>query len=116
MTSKSRYGVFNFEGGYYAKTIRLSPDGEPEIYETTRRFATLLENVAIDTVTRHIDLDDASLTENTRAAYSISHIPNMTRAGMGGRDHRPLSSPRSGRRLSLPLKNRACGRAYGAPH
>jgi len=77
-------GVFNFEGGCYAKVMRLSPEGEPEIYETTRRFGTLLENVAIDTDTRHIDLDDASLTENTRAAYPISHIPNMTRTGAGG--------------------------------
>jgi len=77
-------GVFNFEGGCYAKLIGLSPEGEPEIYETTRRFGTVLENVAIDARTRHIDLDDASLTENTRAAYPISHIPNMTREGAGG--------------------------------
>jgi phosphoenolpyruvate carboxykinase (ATP) len=77
-------GVFNFEGGCYAKLIGLSPEGEPEIYETTRRFGTVLENVAIDARTRHIDLDDASLTENTRAAYPISHIPNMTRDGSGG--------------------------------
>jgi len=77
-------GVFNFEGGCYAKMIRLSPEGEPEIYETTRRFGTILENVAIDVRTRHIDLDDASLAENTRAAYPISHIPNMTLKGAGG--------------------------------
>ena len=77
-------GVFNFEGGCYAKVIHLSLEGEPEIYETTRRFGTILENVAIDTGTRHLDLDDASLTENTRAAYPISHIPNMTRTGAGG--------------------------------
>jgi phosphoenolpyruvate carboxykinase (ATP) len=77
-------GVFNFEGGCYAKTIRLSHTGEPEIYETTRRFGTMLENVGIDANTRHIDLDDTSLTENTRAAYPITHISNMTRAGMGG--------------------------------
>jgi phosphoenolpyruvate carboxykinase (ATP) len=73
-----------FEGGCYAKMIRLSPEGEPEIYETTRRFGTILENVTIDARTRHVDLDDASLTENTRAAYPISHIPNMTRTGAGG--------------------------------
>src|SRR5512135_2148765 len=62
-------GVFNFEGGCYAKVINLSPTGEPEIYETTRRFGTILENVAIDAETRRLDLNDASLTENTRAAY-----------------------------------------------
>jgi len=77
-------GVFNFEGGCYAKMIRLSPEGEPEIYKTARRFGTILENVAIDARTRHVDLDDASLTENTRAAYPISHISNMTRKGAGG--------------------------------
>ena len=77
-------GVFNFEGGCYAKVIRLSEEDEPEIYETTRRFGTLLENVVIDPQTRHLNLDDASLTENTRAAYPISHIPNMTLTGKGG--------------------------------
>ena len=77
-------GVFNFEGGCYAKMIRLSPTGEPEIYETTRRFGTILENVAIDARTREVDLNDASLAENTRAAYPISHIPNMTLKGAGG--------------------------------
>lgn len=77
-------GVFNFEGGCYAKVIRLSPEGEPEIYQTTRRFGTILENVGIDTQTRRLDLDDGSLTENTRAAYPISHIPNATRDGRGG--------------------------------
>jgi phosphoenolpyruvate carboxykinase (ATP) len=77
-------GAFNFEGGCYAKVIKLSSDGEPEIYETTRRFGTILENVTMDMHTRHIDLDDASLTENTRAAYPITHIPNMTRTGKAG--------------------------------
>jgi phosphoenolpyruvate carboxykinase (ATP) len=80
----SDHGVFNFEGGCYAKVIKLSREGEPEIYETTRRFGTLLENVAMDMRTRHVDLDDASLTENTRAAYPITHIPNMTRSGKAG--------------------------------
>jgi phosphoenolpyruvate carboxykinase (ATP) len=80
----SETGVFNFEGGCYAKTIRLSPEAEPEIYETTRRFGTILENVGIDANTRRIDLNDGSLTENTRAAYPISHIPNATRDGRGG--------------------------------
>ncbi len=77
-------GVFNFEGGCYAKVIKLSHESEPEIYETTRRFGTILENVTMDMGTRHINLDDASLTENTRAAYPITHIPNMTRAGKAG--------------------------------
>jgi phosphoenolpyruvate carboxykinase (ATP) len=77
-------GVFNLEGGCYAKVIRLSPAAEPEIYETTRRFGTILENVALDSASGRLNLDDASLTENTRAAYPISHIANATRGGMGG--------------------------------
>ena len=77
-------GVFNFEGGCYAKVIKLSPTAEPEIYDTTRRFGTLLENVAFDSVTGRLDLDDDALTENTRAAYPISHISNATRDGLGG--------------------------------
>lgn len=79
----SDHGVFNIEGGCYAKVIKLSPTAEPEIYDTTRRFGTILENVAMDSATGHIDLNDDSLTENTRAAYPISHIPNATRSGMG---------------------------------
>jgi phosphoenolpyruvate carboxykinase (ATP) len=77
-------GVFNFEGGCYAKVIRLSPEGEPEIYDTTRRFGTILENVAINSATRRLDLDSEAFTENTRASYPISHIPNATRDGVGG--------------------------------
>ncbi|HEU5097600.1 MAG TPA: phosphoenolpyruvate carboxykinase [Roseiflexaceae bacterium] len=77
-------GVFNFEGGCYAKVIRLSAKAEPEIYATTRRFGTILENVAFDSVSGRLNLDDDSLTENTRAAYPISHIPNATREGVGG--------------------------------
>lgn len=77
-------GIFNFEGGCYAKVINLSAEAEPEIYQTTRRFGTILENVGIDTDLRRLDLDDASLTENTRAAYPISHIPNASREGTGG--------------------------------
>ncbi|MBI3312828.1 MAG: phosphoenolpyruvate carboxykinase (ATP) [Candidatus Omnitrophica bacterium] len=77
-------GVFNFEGGCYAKVIKLSREGEPEIYATTRRFGTLLENVVMDTRTREIDLNDESLTENTRATYPIFFIPNMTLTGRGG--------------------------------
>jgi phosphoenolpyruvate carboxykinase (ATP) len=78
-------GVFNFEGGCYAKTVRLDPEAEPEIFETTRRFGTVLENVALDPDTRRVDLDDATLTENTRAAYPITHLPDIVRDGMG--DH-----------------------------
>ncbi|MCO6450874.1 MAG: phosphoenolpyruvate carboxykinase [Caldilineales bacterium] len=77
-------GVFNFEGGCYAKAIRLSAEAEPEIFATTRRFGTILENVAYNAHTRRIDLDDDTLTENTRASYPISHIPNATRDGLGG--------------------------------
>lgn len=69
-------GVFNFEGGCYAKVIRLSAEHEPEIYATTQRFGTILENVVFDPVTRHIDLDDDILTENTRASYPLDFIPN----------------------------------------
>ena len=78
-------GVFNFEGGCYAKVIRLSPDAEPEIYATTKMFATVLENVVMDPKTREVDFDDASLAENTRACYPLHYIPNASKSGMGGR-------------------------------
>jgi phosphoenolpyruvate carboxykinase (ATP) len=77
-------GVFNIEGGCYAKVIRLSPEAEPEIYATTRMFGTILENVAIDSVTRRIDLDDDRLTENTRASYPLRAIPNIVEDGVAG--------------------------------
>ena len=77
-------GIFNFEGGCYAKVIRLSKEAEPEIYETTRRFGTILENVSLNANSRRLDLDDSSLTENTRAAYPIPHIPSATREGVCG--------------------------------
>jgi phosphoenolpyruvate carboxykinase (ATP) len=77
-------GVFNFEGGCYAKTIRLSKEAEPEIWATTRMFATILENVVMNPQTRELDFDDASLTENTRACYPLSYIPNSSKTGMGG--------------------------------
>jgi len=77
-------GIFNFEGGCYAKVIRLNPKAEPEIYECTRRFGTILENVGIDFVSRRLDLEDDSLTENTRAAYPITHLTNIVRSGVGG--------------------------------
>ena len=75
--------VFNFEGGCYAKMIRLSPEAEPEIYATTKRFGTVLENVVMDPVTRELDLDDPSLAENSRGAYPIDFIPNASEANMG---------------------------------
>lgn len=77
-------GVFNFEGGCYAKVIKLSREAEPEIYECTRRFGTILENVSLDSSTHRIDLNDASLTENTRASYPLTHIPNIVPSGMAG--------------------------------
>jgi phosphoenolpyruvate carboxykinase (ATP) len=70
-------GIFDFEGGCYAKVIGLSKTAEPDIYETTRKFGTILENVAFNSLNRRLDLDDDSLTENTRAAYPITHIPNV---------------------------------------
>ncbi len=75
--------VFNFEGGCYAKVIRLSAEAEPEIFATTRRFGTVLENVVIDPDTRIIDLDDHSLAENSRASYPIDFIPNASDDNLG---------------------------------
>ena len=77
-------GIFNFEGGCYAKVIRLDEKNEPEIYATTRRFGTVLENVVMDEATRRLDLDDDSFTENTRAAYPITHLPNIVESGCAG--------------------------------
>ncbi len=75
--------VFNFEGGCYAKMIRLSPEAEPEIFATTKRFGTVLENVVIDPDTREIDLDDDSLAENSRGSYPIDFIPNASAENLG---------------------------------
>ena len=77
-------GIFNFEGGCYAKVIKLSKEAEPEIYETTRMFGTILENVSMDIWTRWLDLDDDLLTENTRASYPLSHIPNTLKPSIAG--------------------------------
>ena len=77
-------GVFNIEGGCYAKVIRLSSSAEPQIYETTRRFGTILENVVFDPITRKIDLDDESITENTRASYPLDYIGNAIPEKMAG--------------------------------
>jgi len=77
-------GVFNFEGGCYAKVIKLSSEAEPDIYRTTRMFGTILENVVYDPETREIDLDDAAKTENTRASYPLTSIPNIVPEGYAG--------------------------------
>ena len=77
-------GVFNFEDGCYAKVIRLSPEAEPQIYSCTRRFGTILENVTLDPLTRRLDLNDASVTENTRAAYPLTFIENAVPERMAG--------------------------------
>lgn len=77
-------GVFNFEGGCYAKTIRLKPDLEPIIWSATHRFGTVLENVIVDETTHQADFDDACLTENTRAAYPIHYVPNHMDNGYAG--------------------------------
>jgi phosphoenolpyruvate carboxykinase (ATP) len=76
-------GVFNFEGGCYAKVIKLSPTAEPEIYATTKRFGTVLENVVMDQATRALLLDLDTITENTRAAYPIDFIANAVIPGVG---------------------------------
>ena len=75
--------VFNFEGGCYAKMIRLSEEAEPEIFATTKRFGTVLENVVIDPETRELDFDDNSLAENSRGSYPIEFIPNASEKNMG---------------------------------
>ena len=82
-TAGRQDGIFNFEGGCYAKTIRLSREAEPEIYATTDRFGTVLENVVLDPATRVPDFDDGSLTENTRSAYPLDFIPNASGDGHG---------------------------------
>ncbi|MGQ9848652.1 MAG: phosphoenolpyruvate carboxykinase (ATP) [Aggregatilineaceae bacterium] len=77
-------GVFNFENGCYAKVIQLSESAEPQIYRAVHRFGAILENVVYDPVTRKIDLDDDSITENTRASYPLDYIDNAIAAKMGG--------------------------------
>jgi phosphoenolpyruvate carboxykinase (ATP) len=77
----SENGIFNFEGGCYAKMIKLSPEAEPEIYAVTKRFGTVLENVVMDETTRELDLDSAALAENSRGAYPLSFIPNASATG-----------------------------------
>ena len=78
------HGVFNFEGGCYAKCIKLSHEAEPEIYDATLRFGSVLENVVFNPDTRLVDFDDESKTENTRSAYPLEFIPNASRSGRAG--------------------------------
>ena len=77
-------GTFNFEGGCYAKTINLSPEAEPEIYATTTKFATVIENMVFDPETRELDFEDDSLTANMRCAYPLEYISNASDTGVGG--------------------------------
>ncbi|MGG7567676.1 phosphoenolpyruvate carboxykinase [Rhodovulum sp. DZ06] len=77
-------GVFNFEGGCYAKTISLSPEAEPEIFSTTQRFATVIENMVYDKDTLELDFEDDSLTPNMRCAYPLEAISNASDTGLGG--------------------------------
>jgi phosphoenolpyruvate carboxykinase (ATP) len=76
-------GIFNFEGGCYAKTIKLRKEWEPLIWNATRHFGAILENVSVDSYSRRIDFDDSSYTENTRAAYPIGFLPNHVPGGRG---------------------------------
>src|SRR6476620_10112188 len=80
----SENGIFNIEGGCYAKVIKLSREAEPEIYSTTERFGTVLENVMMDPATGALDLDDGKYTENTRSCYPIDFIPNTLASGIAG--------------------------------
>jgi phosphoenolpyruvate carboxykinase (ATP) len=80
----SRHGIFNFEGGCYAKAIRLSREAEPEIFATTERFGTVMENVTLEPVTHAPDFDDSSKTENTRIAYPLDFIANASASGREG--------------------------------
>jgi phosphoenolpyruvate carboxykinase (ATP) len=77
-------GVFNLEGGCYAKTVKLSATAEPEIYAAIKRFGTVLENVIVDAETGVPDFDDVSLTENTRAAYPLHVLPSIAKGSVGG--------------------------------
>jgi phosphoenolpyruvate carboxykinase (ATP) len=80
----SNEGVFNFEGGCYAKVINLSAESEPDIYRTTQMFGTILENVVLDPSTKEVKFEDQSITENTRASYPLNYIPNFAPDGRGG--------------------------------
>ena len=77
-------GIFNFEGGCYAKVIHLSPEAEPDIYATTQMFGTVLENCELDPVTRKVKFESQAITENTRASYPLHYIRNHVKSGRGG--------------------------------
>ena len=80
----SDHGTFNFEGGCYAKTINLNPEAEPEIYATTSKFGTVIENMVFDEETKELDFDDDSLTANMRCAYPLEYISNASKTAIGG--------------------------------
>ncbi|WP_071674579.1 phosphoenolpyruvate carboxykinase [Nioella nitratireducens] len=80
----SEKGIFNFEGGCYAKTINLNPEAEPEIYATTQKFGTVIENMVYDEYTKELDFEDSSLTENMRCAYPLHYISNASDTALGG--------------------------------
>jgi len=80
----SKSGIFNYEGGCYAKVINLSPEGEPDIYRTTQMFGTILENVVLDDLTRKVRFEDQSITENTRASYPLPYIQHHVANGRAG--------------------------------
>ncbi len=80
----SNEGIFNFEGGCYAKAINLSAEQEPDIFATTRLFGTVLENVVLDDLTREVKFEDQSITENTRVSYPLHYIKNHVKSGRGG--------------------------------
>jgi len=80
----SEEGIFNFEGGCYAKAINLSKESEPDIYQTTQMFGTILENVVLDPITKAVKFEDQSITENTRASYPLHYIRNHVPNGRGG--------------------------------
>jgi phosphoenolpyruvate carboxykinase (ATP) len=80
----SENGIFNFEGGCYAKVINLSPESEPDIYRTTQMFGTVLENVVLDPATKKVRFADQSITENTRASYPLNYIRHHVAGGRGG--------------------------------
>jgi phosphoenolpyruvate carboxykinase (ATP) len=96
-------GVFNFEGGCYAKAINLSAESEPDIYRTTQMFGTILENVVLDQDTRRPRFADSSVTENTRLSYPLHYIPNFAPDGRGGTRRTSSSSP--------PTRSACCPRS-----
>jgi phosphoenolpyruvate carboxykinase (ATP) len=83
-------GIFNFEGGCYAKCIKPSKEAEPEVYAASKRFGAVLEKVVLDANTREPDFDDSSMTENTPSAYPLEFIPNASRSGRAGHPKNPV--------------------------